>query len=126
MDKNEIQFSTIEISNILKQFIKVLKEIKLDTLSSELIEVKESIKMINNSMLENKFILEKELKEYVEIINESFELFFKSINNQQLYNLIEDNFNKPIRMLYQNNEKIKYLNYKYLKYKQKYNKLKNI
>ncbi len=120
MEKSELIFSTEKIITSLNKLVKLLDNLKLDTLSSNLYDLSSGIKIIQNSLINLEYILEKELKEIIITINEYIDIFLKSVNNQELDNLIKNFFDNEIKDLYSD-----VTNYKYLKYKQKYYQLKN-
>ena len=126
MEKFELKFFTKEFLIIIDHFIKVLYEIKLNSLSSDLYELINVINIIKKDILNNEFILENNLIEIKKVIDDYIIIFLKSINNdQKLVELIQTNYNNPINILYSKNKKLDVIKYKYLKYKKKYNQLKN-
>lgn len=126
MEKFELKFFTKEILIIIDHFIKVLNEIKLNSLSSDLYELINVINIIKKDILNKEFILENNLIEIKKVIDDYIIIFLKSINNdQKLVELIQTNYNSPINILYSKNKKLDAIKYKYLKYKKKYNQLKN-
>jgi hypothetical protein len=122
-------FSREKILNILENFIVELNKIRLNNLSPELFEFVDIIKTIIYTISKVQFISEDKLIDIDNTINEYAIIFLQSVNNNaQFESIIHNNYNKAIKMLYDdNNNNIEDLyKIKYIKYKKKYIKLKKL
>ena len=124
-------FQSEKVIAILDSFSTSLKKIKLEKLSSELYELINILNIIK-AMLKTEYVSDKNLKEIEEEITLNINKFLTSVNdNLEIKTLIDNNYYKLISELY--NKQSQFNNIapdnlyksKYLKYKQKYNRLKN-